>query len=1732
MMSIEPRQEQEQAGTEVTQEQTVLAEPESDLLASLGVTAASTQEVERDVIRQVHEENGLLEEGQGQGQGQGQGEGEEDVVPGREAPGRRAARWRLARRLQGLERELAAVGSALQALDADAGTEELAPGPPAGSGGEEEGGRAAGEAPGGKPQAASSGVALQKALTRERLKSLLRTRRLLRGQLAALDASQAEREEEEQVGERVRGDRNEPLGTLVAQGMERDARSTPAENGGGDNRSQMGDEAGAELAGEQLKGGPRLTSGSKRVAFENGAAAEAGTAASSSRGVTGAEGGGGGVGVGGAKRKASARMMTQLEAGDHLDAALDAAAGGSGMMETERDRLIRTGVMTPFDRLQGFERRVRSASFRAPPLGSACIAPPAAAASPRSPAGEALVEAASSDGDEDTDEARLRRSVEATAGAVRAARSGKRRLKLLEGADVPRQEPQAPSFVRLGKRARQAAPAGNGGEEDTKAAGKLRRKRRPLPDKAWRQRRGTTPSDDEAPGGVDGRSPPDSDQDYDVGEEEEEEEEEELNNDTNDDDDEDYDSLADSDEEGRGEGEQQEEEEADDVLLEGGLRIPGSVYDKLFPYQQTGVKWMWELHCQKAGGIIGDEMGLGKTVQVAAFLGALHHSGLYRPSLVVCPVTLLRQWRRELRRWHPRFQALTAKRSDAKWRKVVERVARSEAGILLTTYERMRLARAQVLDVDWGYCVLDEGHRIRNPDAETTLVCKQVRTVHRLIMTGAPIQNRLTELWSLFDFVFPGKLGTLPVFHTQFALPIALGGYANAAPLQVSTAYRCAVVLRDLILPYLLRRMKADVEAHLPKKTEHVLFCSLTREQRALYRAFLGSAEVEQIFDGARNALYGIDVLRKICNHPDLLEREATAGHADYGNPTRSGKLTVVAQILKLWKQQGHRVLLFAQTQQMLDILEAHVVAEGHVYRRMDGATPVGQRMTLMDEFNGGRHVFVFLLTTRVGGLGTNLARERAWRIGQTREVTVYRLIMRGTIEEKVYHRQIYKQMLTNRILRDPSQRRLFKAKDLRDLFTLADDDNAVGGGGPGRTETEALFEGENVHVGGAGAPGGRPLWQAAASGGGGAGKEKKKKKKKRGKKAPASLPEVVEEGLEAGGGESSRRGSGGFGGGGGGGGEARELLDEEEEEELGGVKEEPWEAGAAAAAAVGGAPHDRGFGAALGSAMGAVPSAPAPALALASGLAPQALDDDLEAAIPGIEVRLDGGSKAAGALAMGAGSGEAEEEEDDEEEGRKKRARKGKAQAKGKGKEEEEEEDDARILQSLFGATGVHSAMDHEKILTVSEKERVVVDLEASRTARRAAEALRESRNLRAHQDIAQPTWTGRSGTAGAPSAIRQRFGTAVNTRLLTVPGGGGASLAHTGQNGHAPGSRSHSASANGSSGRGGGVRGLSPAPSGGRLQGGHRPSFPAFAQAGSSASAGSAESAASAGIIGSAGRFGGVGGAVPGGLAGMAAQRRQAAAVPPLAPPLPPRPPIHHLPASNGAPGTGVILGMAGSAAGRAMSSNELLMRIRERRHLAEGAGLEAMERRPGGAVRPGSAAARSGTPASSSVVALLPGSGSAAETWSTSEIHDNDRIQESLNGNETGQVSAESRQVPAANGHAPRRREERAHNGRGGLRNELLGDGPGAGGDARGHEEESPLQRKLCEFLSSRGGAVSSVVVVQQFGGSLSEAELPELRRVLKRVAVLMKPIPDDRAAGEAQWVLKPLYGGPSS
>lgn len=545
--------------------------------------------------------------------------------------------------------------------------------------------------------------------------------------------------------------------------------------------------------------------------------------------------------------------------------------------------------------------------------------------------------------------------------------------------------------------------------------------------------------------------------------------------------------------------------------------VPGKIWSRLYKYQRTGVRWLCELHSQKVGGILGDEMGLGKTVQIIAFLATLRQSNLRSrsvpgyayeglgPVLIITPTTVMHQWVKEFHTWWPQMRVAILHDSgtyESSRAQLVDNVAQSR-GVLITSYERARINVDMLLEQGWHYVILDEGHKIRNPEAAVTVALKLFRTPHRLILSGSPVQNNLKELWSLFDFIFPGKLGTLAVFMEQFSVPIVQGGYSNATEIQVHTAYKCASKLRDTISPYLLRRMKRDVQLSLdlPSKNEQVLFCWLSEDQIEVYQKYLDSDQVHSILTREMKVFAGLIQLRKICNHPDLytggpkiMVGEATPSPRDkrsFGYYKRSGKMLVIASLLKSWKKQGHKVLLFTQSKAMLDILEIYLSSREYKYLTLHGGTPVKTRQPLINQFNKDPSLFVFLLTTRVGGLGVNLtganrvviydpdwnpstdsqAQERAWRIGQRRDVTIYRLLTLGTIEEKIYHRQIFKQFLTNRVLKDPWQRRFFKSNDLHELFILKDygsdktSRSKDDGSSNSKSETASIFAGTGSEV-------------------------------------------------------------------------------------------------------------------------------------------------------------------------------------------------------------------------------------------------------------------------------------------------------------------------------------------------------------------------------------------------------------------------------------------------------------------------------------------------------------------------------------------------------------------------------------------------------------------------------------------------------------------------------------------
>lgn len=602
-------------------------------------------------------------------------------------------------------------------------------------------------------------------------------------------------------------------------------------------------------------------------------------------------------------------------------------------------------------------------------------------------------------------------------------------------------------------------------------------------------------------------------------------------------------------------------ESRDTIETPFGTKVCRNGWENLFEYQREGCRWLFSLFREGVGGILADEMGLGKTAQVAAHFGSLgkmnHLLNDRRQAmfLIVCPATVMVHWVKEMHRWAPTMRtgilhtiSTTGKEmlslNPADLGRVLKTLRRSELsdGItIITSYETMRRSVEVLTTIEWTAVCLDEGHKIRNPDAAVTAACKQLPAFHRLILSGTPIQNSLVELWCLFDFIYPGKLGNRNVFEDEFAYPIRMGAYAHASKLQYEIAIRCAGTLQRMVRPYLLRRKKDDLAqvAKLPPKTEQVLFCPISTRQRRIYEQILDSDEVKKVIARRIPAFRAISQLRKLCNHPALVyqdgalqwsmvkgmrerlqlaaampqetvandttatddwdayeddgpSRYGQEGEGDNDNDddddallrqrlsstgvdrgslrhggdqpldpllwSDSGKLLVVSKILPIWQREGHKVLIFCQTTTMLHIIEQMVLSMNFTYLRLDGHTPIGKRDILIQQFNTDPSIFVMLLTTRTGGVGISLtaanrivlfdpdwnpmtdiqARERAWRLGQQREVVIYRLITKGTIEEKIYHRQIFKLLLSHRVLDDPKQRNLFSKSQMQELFELA----------------------------------------------------------------------------------------------------------------------------------------------------------------------------------------------------------------------------------------------------------------------------------------------------------------------------------------------------------------------------------------------------------------------------------------------------------------------------------------------------------------------------------------------------------------------------------------------------------------------------------------------------------------------------------------------------------------------
>lgn len=465
--------------------------------------------------------------------------------------------------------------------------------------------------------------------------------------------------------------------------------------------------------------------------------------------------------------------------------------------------------------------------------------------------------------------------------------------------------------------------------------------------------------------------------------------------------------------------------------------IPETLENTLRPYQKTGYQWLKTLESVHFGGILADEMGLGKTLQVITYLKSLDRQALGMPSLIVCPASLILNWDEEFRKFVPSLRAVPVLGSAAQRRALL--ASAEEADVLVTSYELLRQDIKQYADVRFYCCVLDEAQHIKNQSTQISKAVKQLNCIQRFILTGTPIENRLSELWNLFDFLMPGYLYAHNTFVEKLEKPIIKSGNREAS-----------AQLQKLVQPFLLRRLKKDVLKELPPKLEYVRPIPLSEEERKVYQASVNAA-VSTLGDGENKLkiLAALTQLRQICCAPGLCF-ENYAGE--------QSKLEACLELCTGMVENGHQILLFSQFTSMLDILRKELDRLGISSYTLQGSTTKEKRAQLVKQFNAGG-ASVFLISLKAGGTGLNLtaadivihydpwwniaaqnqATDRAHRIGQQSCVQVYKLIAKGTIEEKILELQEKKASLMELISQDTENGILnLSADDLLALMTLS----------------------------------------------------------------------------------------------------------------------------------------------------------------------------------------------------------------------------------------------------------------------------------------------------------------------------------------------------------------------------------------------------------------------------------------------------------------------------------------------------------------------------------------------------------------------------------------------------------------------------------------------------------------------------------------------------------------------
>ncbi|KAG2727211.1 hypothetical protein I3760_01G147900 [Carya illinoinensis] len=463
-------------------------------------------------------------------------------------------------------------------------------------------------------------------------------------------------------------------------------------------------------------------------------------------------------------------------------------------------------------------------------------------------------------------------------------------------------------------------------------------------------------------------------------------------------------------------------EEEDGLSGTGNTRLvtqPSCIQGKMRDYQLAGLNWLIRLYENGINGILADEMGLGKTLQTISLLGYLHEfRGITGPHMVVAPKSTLGNWMNEIQRFCPVLRAVKFLGNPEERTHIRDNLlVAGKFDVCVTSFEMAIKEKSSLRRFSWRYIIIDEAHRIKN---ENSLLSKTMRLYHtnyRLLITGTPLQNNLHELWSLLNFLLPEIFSSAETFDEWFQI--------SGENDQQEVVQQLHKVLR----PFLLRRLKSDVEKGLPPKKETILKVGMSQMQKHYYKALL-QKDLEVVnAGGERKRLLNIAMqLRKCCNHPYLFQGAEPGPPYTTGDHliTNAGKMVLLDKLLPKLKERDSRVLIFSQMTRLLDILEDYLLFRGYQYCRIDGNTGGDDRDASIDAFNRpGSEKFVFLLSTRAGGLGINLAtadvvilydsdwnpqvdlqaQDRAHRIGQKKEVQVFRFCTEYTIEEKVIER-------------------------------------------------------------------------------------------------------------------------------------------------------------------------------------------------------------------------------------------------------------------------------------------------------------------------------------------------------------------------------------------------------------------------------------------------------------------------------------------------------------------------------------------------------------------------------------------------------------------------------------------------------------------------------------------------------------------------------------------------------